>query len=194
MSVRTKIFKKIADNIEYLNWINNEISTLKQKFPNVSLKSYSEFEVFLNSIVPKLIHKYMILSGSMKVCSGISPDFAEIACTKGFPVFIDHVPGHVRNILLTKECPYIIDLSYIQFLCKHDLNDEYTEEEALESFKKLYKNPFLAIKIEKLPQNPIYLGHPHGEYDNLYNPPYWVDQYDIEKSEKFYPERFKRFK
>lgn len=196
MEFRFRIFKKISQDSSYLNWAEAEIIELKKKFPNVSLKSFSEFKSFLDSILPKLIHKYMLLSGAMKVCSTISPDFAEIACSKGFAVLIEHVSGHVRNIIITSEGPYLIDLSYIQFLCQHDLSNKSVRDEAVAAYRALYKNPYMAIKIEKLPLNELpHLSQPNGNYENqLYNPVESIDNYDIEESEEAFPERFKKFK
>ena len=195
MNFRFRLLTKIAQDQQYLSWANSEITQLQQKFPQVHLQSFQAFKTFLDSLLPKLIHKYMLLSGSMKVCSGISPDFAEIAATNGFPVFVERIPNHMRNILLTIDGPYIIDLSYIQFLCKHDLTNPYDREEAIRSYKELYKDPNRAIRIEKLPISYYTsLCHPHGQYDNLYDPVKSMDRYDIDSTEEFFPERFKMFR
>lgn len=196
MEFRLKIFRRIVQANNYFAWAKDEISELQKKFPNISMKSFSEFKSFLDSIIPKLIHKYMLLSGAMKVCSTISPDFAEIAATKGFAVLIEHVPGHVRNIVITSDGPYVIDLSYIQFLCQHDLTDKSVRQEAILAYKSLYKDPFTAIKIEKLPLNELpHTSRPHGNYENqIYNPVSSIDNYNIEESEEAFPERFEKFK
>ncbi len=196
MKLRQRIFNKLAQSNNYQAWAEGEIQQLKLNFPNVSLKSFSEFEGFLNSILPKLIHKYMLSTLSMKVCSGISPDFAEIAASRGFAVLVEKIPGHVRNILLASDGPYIIDLSYIQFLCKHDLSNKQERDQAIQSYKELYQNPFKAIKVEKMPESSIPMAsRPTGDYQNqLYNPIESIEQYDPEETEETFPERFKLMK
>lgn len=194
-----KIIQRIAQLNDYVNWANQEVQKLQTRFPGVTLKPFAEFKVFLDAMVPKLIHKYMLLSRSMKVCSGISPDFAEYAVNKGFAVLTEKVPGHMRNVILTIDGPYIIDLSYIQFLCQHsiDSDDPTPEEKAkvLQNYKDLYANPFKAIKVEKMPMNAIpHANPPQGNYDSLYDPVKSIDEYNIEESEELFPEVFNRLK
>jgi hypothetical protein len=178
---------------DYASWAEEEVGALKTKFPNVSLKSFVQFKSFLDALIPKLIHKYILLSGTMKVCSSISPDFAEMAATNGFAVFTEKVPNHFRNVVLTTEGPFAVDLSYIQFLCQWDLRDPSTKKEGLKAYKELRQNPWKAIKIEKLPMSAMpHINHPHGEYDQLYDPNN-IDQYDIEETEEVFPEIFQRY-
>jgi len=198
MLTKTAIYKKYASLEDYNKFCEESIESLQLKFPKVSLKSFSEFKSFLDNLVPRLVHKYLLLTGTMKNCSGISPDFAEIGCLAGFPTFVDFAPGHQRNVVLTTDGPYMVDLSYVQFTCNHDLSDPEPEgrKEALEAYKALYKDPFSALKIEKLPLQ--YFGgvrSPHGNYNNINrNPLESIEKYDIEDYEETFPERFDRFK
>lgn len=172
----SRIFLKYA-NSEYLEKANAIISKLQEKFPNIKLKSFNEFEKFLSKAVPILIKSYMVSGKAVKVCSSISPDFAEIAANNGFAVLTETVPGHYRNIFISDECPYVIDLSYIQFTCGYT---GYNQEKLFETLKEIYNDPFKAIKIEKLPQSYIYddWRFPHGKYDEMYNPVKSFDFYD----------------
>jgi hypothetical protein len=88
----------------------------------------------------------------MKVCSGISPDFAAIAADAGFPVISVSRPGHMFNIALCSDGHYTVDLSAVQFRCRHareDLSDPDTREEVLDNFRKLLDDPFKAIDVYK---------------------------------------------
>lgn len=195
MLSKTAIFKKYCNLSDYDDFVNETLISLKSRFPQVSLKSFSEFKSFLDSILPKLIHKYMINSMAMKVCSTISPDFAEIAANAGYAVIVQHVPGHVRNIVLTTDGPYVVDLSYIQFLCNHDFHDKENRKEVLQNYKELYHNPQKAVKIEPMDKSWITSSsEPQAKYDNLYNPVESFNRYNIEEQEEDYPERFNRFK
>lgn len=196
MLTKTAIYKKYASLADYAEYAEAILRNLQKVFPNVQLRSFSEFKTFLDGLLPKLVHKYLINSGTMKNCSGISPDFAEISCQAGFPVLTQLVPGHQRNILLAQDGPYIVDLSYIQFTCKYDLSDKASRKEVVENYRALYKNPFKAIKIEKLPVESIGgLRQPHGEYSEVSpNPMEALNEYNIEETEEAFPERFDRFK
>lgn len=196
MLTKKAIYKKCANLLDYTAFVEKTISELKNNFPAVSLKSFSEFRFFLDSLVPKLVHKYILLAGTMKNCSGVSPDFAELAAQSGFPVLVQSLPGHQRNVVLTTDGPYAVDLTYIQFVCKYDLSDKSARKEVLENYKSLRKDPFKAIKIEKLNKEPIsgvYL--PNGEYwEGRPDPLKSIEEYNIEEYEEAYPERFDRFK
>jgi len=196
MLTKTAIYKKYADLTDYEQFAQSTLDSLHGKFPQVQIRSFSEFKTFLDSLVPKLIHRYMLRSGSMKICSTISSDFAEVAATAGFPVITKNLPGHMVNVVLTTEGPYIIDLSYIQYLCGgYDLIDPDTREEVLETFHQLYKDPFKAIKIEQHPKTWISgTNIPHGEYDNLYDPVKWVNDYNMKENEETFPETFDAYK
>jgi hypothetical protein len=189
------IFNKKAST-EYDEFVKQSLSLINSSFPNVKLHSFNSFKLFLDNLVPKLVHKYLILSGSMKNCSGISPDFSEIAVQSGFPVLTMIEPGHQLNLVLTTDGPYSVDLSHIQFLCKHEANNKEERQEVLKNYKKLYDNPFLALKIEKLPkQYYTNVRLPHGVYDNLRpNPASQIEKYDIKETEEFFPKIFKNIK
>jgi hypothetical protein len=66
----------------------------------------------------------------------------------------------------------------------------------VENYRALYKDPFKAIKIEKLPVESIGgLRQPHGEYSEVSpNPMETLNEYNIEETEEAFPERFDRFK
>jgi len=196
MLTKTAIYKKYASLEEYQAFCDETIQSLKAKFPNVEMRSFSEFKKFLDSLVPKLVHKYLISTFSMKNCSGISPDFAEIAAQAGFPVLVNFVPGHQRNIVLTTDGPYVVDLSYIQFTCNHDWSDKESRDEVRENYRSLYRDPFSAISIERLPyqyltgtrlpQREYHVGNP--------DPMESIQNYDIERTEEMDPGRYKMFK
>lgn len=140
MNKYAKIIERIAQLTDYDAIVNEILENLQSNFPNVSLKPFAEFKSFLDALIPKLIHKYMLLTNTMKVCSTISIDFAEIAATAGFAMLIDRKqPGHVRNIVLTSNGPYLVDLSYIQYVvCEWDLTNPKTKKEALKEYQALY--------------------------------------------------------
>lgn len=200
MLTKTSIYKKYSSIEDYNAFVDESISIIKTKFPNVELHSWGEFKAFLDNLVPKLIHKYLLLSGSMKNCSGISPDFSEIACQAGFPVMTMFDSGHQLNLVLTTEGPYLVDLSYIQFTCKHQIDsDNPTEDEkreVLNNYRALYKDPFKALKIRRLPKQ-YFSGvrYPYGTYDIFSpDPGKAIRQYNIEKTERVFPERFNKLK
>lgn len=196
MLTKTAIFKKYAALSDYTEYAEQTIAELQKTFPQVSLRSFDEFKNFLDGLLPKLVHKYLIGSGTMKNCSGISPDFSEIACQSGFAVLTQHVPGHQRNILLSTEGPYIVDLSYIQFTCKYDLSDKESRKEVVENYRALYKDPWSAVRIEKLPPEAVGgVRSPHGQYSEVNPDPLkQINEYDIEDTEEAFPEKFDRFK
>jgi len=193
---KSKTTKKIANFSGYDEFVNDTIASMKSKFPSVRLQSFNEFKLFLDKLVPKLVHKYLILSGTMKNCSGISPDFSEMAAQAGFPVLTMMEPRHQLNLVLTSDGPYAVDLSYIQFTCKHEAYDEDDKKEVIENYKSLYNDPFKALKIKQLPKQ--YFTNvrlPHGVYDNLRPDPYKsINKYDIKETEKYFPERFDHLK
>lgn len=195
MLTKTKIYKKYASSEQYKEYADETVRSLQTKFPQVQLRSWGEFKTFLDSLIPKLVHKYLILSGSMKNCSGISPDFAEIGAQAGFPVIVDFSPGHQYNVVLTTEGPYKVDLTYIQFTCNHDWNDDEAREEVMKNYRELYRNPSKAVKIEKLPEQSFAGRLPHGEYHTFSpDPMQSIQKYDPEKTEKVFPEIFKKYK
>lgn len=122
---------------------------------NVEKHSFISFMNWFEGIVPKLIHKYMLRSQSMKVCSTISPEFAKIANSKGFNVGTVNQPGHVINVLVVSDGIFLLDLSHIQFLCKNDISDKENRAEVIQNFKNLKTNPMSAVKIEKVEKVPF---------------------------------------
>ncbi len=196
MLTKTAIYRKYASIQDYIDFADQTVRELQATFPNVQLRPFSEFQTFLDALVPKLVHKYLISSGTMKNCSGVSPDFSEIGCQSGFAVLTQHVPGHQRNIVLTADGPYMVDLSYIQFICKWDLSDKENRKEIIENYRALYKDPWKGIKVEALPQTvPGGVRMPHGKYDDLNPDPLArINKYNIDEEEEDFPERFNRFK
>jgi hypothetical protein len=196
MLINTHIFKKYASIEDYNRFVEDSIASFQTKFPNVKLHNFGEFKSFLDNLIPKLIHKYLILSGSMKNCSGIAPDFAEIAAQAGFPVFTMIEPGHQLNLLLATEGPYLIDLSYIQFTCKNDMQDKSSRQEVINNYKELYQNPFKALSIKALPkQHFSNIRFPHGVYSSFSpDPMRTIQDYDIKETEEIFPERFEKLK
>jgi hypothetical protein len=179
-----KLANEFEATTEYIKNISPTISSLQKKFPNVALKSFEEFKTFLYEYLTTLVRKYLVSTRSVKNCSGISPDFAEFAAKHGFAVVSESVPGHMRNIFLGKEGPYMVDLSFIQFTCGYT---GYDDRVLVKTLKEIYHSPEKAIKIQKLPLT--YFGNfrePHGEYDNLYNPVKHIENYhsDNERQEE----------
>jgi hypothetical protein len=87
MLTNTRVFKKYSSIEDYDRFVEDSISSFQTKFPNVELHSFGEFKSFLDNLIPKLVHKYLILSGSMKNCSGIAPDFARNGCSSRISSF-----------------------------------------------------------------------------------------------------------
>jgi hypothetical protein len=119
-----------------------------------------------------------------------------MAAQAGFPVFIMIEPGHQLNLLLATEGPYLIDLSYIQFTCKYDLQDKPSRQEVLNNYKELYQNPFKALSIKSLLKQPFSnVRFPHGIYSVVSpDPMQSIQNYDIKETEETFPERFEKLK
>lgn len=196
MLTKTAIYKKYSSIQDYNDFAEQTIREMRNKFSNVQLRPFAEFQTFLDALLPKLVHKYLISSGTMKNCSGISPDFSEIACQSGFPVLTQHIPGHQRNVFLSSDGPFMVDLSYIQFTCKYDLSDKESRKEVIQNYRELYQDPWKAIKIEKMPMEiPGGVRLPHGQYDNTNPDPLErLNKYDMAEEEEDFPERFNKFK
>lgn len=190
------MFEKLSEENEYQGFVEQTLKQLRQVFPQVKLKSEAEFRIFLDDLLPKLIHKYLIRSGTMKNCSGISSDFSEIAGSAGFPVLTQHVPGHQRNVVLTNEGPLMVDLSYIQFSCNHDWSDKNNQDEVIKNYLTIYQDPWKAIKIEKLPKIPIgSFTLPTADYsEGNPNPMTAITEYNIQEVEEDFPSRFEKLK
>lgn len=171
---------RLAEEFEnytgYIENISQLLKSIQSIFPNVKLRPFDEFASFLDRYLPAIIRKYLVGTRSVKNCSGISPDFAEFAAKHGFAVLIENVPGHMRNVFLSENSGYMVDLSYIQFKCG------YNDDVIVDTLKEIYKDPQKAIKIQKLPAT--YFGNfttPHGRYDNLYDPSKSIELYDEDK-------------
>ena len=173
--------------------LEDYLSDLQSIFPQVELKSFDELNNLLQQIVPKMVHKYLISGKTIKNCSGVSRDFAEIATQAGFACLIQNVPGHFRNILLLTDGMYVVDISHIQFEL-----DFQSKDSAIKNYKKIYNDPFKCIKVEKLfPQELNYnsISLPHGVFSSTNpNPVETINRYDIAEEEEIFPERFKKIK
>ena len=165
---------------------------LKEELEKSHYPSFSQFKIWLDDNIGKLIHKYMLRTKSMKVCSTISPEFIEIARDAGFTVGIARAPGHVYNVVLTSEGPYKVDLSAIQFVCKHDISDRENRKEIIANYKNLRSNPSSAISIEKLDQIPN--GTVFENEPMPFDPVSSFKRYDIKDTEDASPEWFERLK
>ncbi len=140
-----KTLKSICENIES----EQVLSLLKKDYPSVKIKSKSEFDSFLKEWAPAIIYAYMLRSRALKVCSNISPAFAIFANSKDFATFIDRIPGHVYNVVLTLDGFFKVDLSAIQFeFCLGD-DDDTDDKEMDRLLSKAAKNPLSIIKISK---------------------------------------------
>ncbi len=132
---------------EYDDWISSEITEFP--FRNVRLRTSSELREFLLESVPVMVLTSMIGCGAVKVCSGISPDFAEVAASRGFAAFVMRKPGHVVNVIATSDVGLVeVDLSQIQFEYDVYTDDEYAETRRL--LKKAAADPFKAIRVKVL--------------------------------------------
>lgn len=186
-----KTLIKLAEDFEaktqYTESISDSLQALQKAFPNVTLRPFQEFKSFLDRYITTIVRKYLVSTKSVKNCSGVSPDFAEFAAKNGFAVVIESVPGHVRNVFFGEDSAYIVDLSFIQFTCGYR---GYEDEDILiNTLKEVYKNPYKAVKIQKLPAE--YFGNftsPHGKYDSIYNPSKYIELYDkdTERQEEDY--------
>jgi hypothetical protein len=145
-------------------------------------QSYAAFYAWLETVLPKLIHKYMLRGQSMKVCSTISPEFAVIAQNAGFTVGTMSRPGHEVNVVTTSDGAFLVDLSHIQFLCKHDLSDKSSRAEVIQSYKRLRRDPWLAVKIEALDEMPTNVKYPDGSM--IFDPVRAFNDYDPDESEQ----------
>lgn len=100
---------------------------------------------FLNMAIPPLILKYILIPGSVRACSGISPAFAIIARHYGFDAYVVQVPGHFINVVLTDQGPIEVDLSYIQF----SLSAYPSRKELNNTLLAVAKDPMRAVKIQE---------------------------------------------
>jgi len=134
------------------------LSDIQRAFPDVGLRTEEELRAWLDEAVPTMVRHWLLSSRTLKVCSGISPDFAEIGAAHGFPVVTVRVPGHFYNAALTTEGALLIDLSAAQFeVCRAGLRDfdpdeidspEYKHLE--EVFERIERDPFSAVRIERI--------------------------------------------
>ena len=184
----------------YQKWAAKEderaaLSLVRERYPNAEIKSFSEFKTFLDKVLPKLIHKYMIRNQSMNVCSTIAPDFSEIAAAAGYAVLEVKKAGHVVNIVFTTDGPYEVDLSWIQFQCNRDLDwgTKEQREEARLNYKALYNDPWKAVKIEKWKWSDLEFSFPK-EHHLSHSPVKSFEAYDMTEEEEDYPEKFRYVK
>jgi hypothetical protein len=148
-------------------WVESQLA----QFPMaVELRKRSALAAWLEDNIPFAVGAFMLNARSLRVCSGISPDFAEIAAASGWPAVTASVPRHFLNIILVEDGFVMVDLSAIQFeLCDHNDGREVSR-----MLKMVAKNPFRAIAIEaRDPQAGWPVGNvrfPQGKFDDLYNP------------------------
>ena len=182
---------------DYEEFAAQVVTDLRPTFPRVALRSSGEMLGFVGPLIPKLVHKYILFAGTMKNCSGASADFAEIATQAGFPTLVRLVPRHQYNVVLTADGPYKVDLTAIQFLCKHDLHTDDPEElaETLENYRQLRLAPDNAVVIERLPIGAFSdVRMPVGQYSSTWpDPAKALSKYDPRKTEEFFPELFRRY-
>lgn len=150
------------------------INDIQKVYP-VSLVTMSQLSAFLKEAIPVMVLTGLYRCNSLKVCSGVSPDFTEVACSQGFPTLTISAPGHFYNAVITKDGIILVDLSYIQFSRTTHWDDEEGREEVDTLLKKVLHNPFSAVKIENLGKNTSILFRgslPQGEnvYSNSWNP------------------------
>lgn len=124
---------------------------------------------FLEEAVPVLVLKFIVMGRALKVCSSISPDFTEVAASRGFLAYTWRLPGHVVNVVEYNGRVFQIDLSAIQFrVCEFE-----DDETALDTLMaKVILNPFAAIRIRELPEVPFDADPPRGpaDYSEFWNP------------------------
>jgi len=130
------------------------------------LKTAEQLGDFLLEAVPVMVLTHMACAGSVKVCSGISPAFAAVAADRGFAAFVARKPGHVVNVVATRDQGLVeVDLSHIQFELP-----AYPEEEDVDRvLAKAMENPFAAVKITRLDHEPR-LEPPPTEFDKFFDP------------------------
>ncbi len=151
----------------FAKWANEQL----EHFPSgVSLRSRGAFATWLEVNAPYVIAAFMLNSRALRVCSGISPAFAEVAAANGWPAVTVSVPRHFKNVILVKEGFVDLDLSAIQFeVCDH--NDF---KEVARVLRSVARNPFRAIRVGFIePGFEWPIGQPRlptGKFDSLYNP------------------------
>jgi len=111
-----------------MNIIKEYVDFLVKESFEEQLRTKEDFDDFIKVVVPKLVNKHMLQGNAVKVCSGISPEFENIARQNGFNVDIVHLPGHVINYVHLADGTYKVDLSAIQFeWCQKNIED-YEDE------------------------------------------------------------------
>jgi hypothetical protein len=152
---------------------------IQKAFPEVRLPAESELLAWLDEAVPTMVRHWLISARTLKVCGGVSPDFAEIAAAHGFPVVTVSAPGHFYNVALTQEAALLIDLSAAQFevqragLCDFDVDElegpDY--QHLLNVFERIERDPFSAVRIERI--DPRGIGSyrtPTGSFPSFLDP------------------------
>jgi hypothetical protein len=137
--------------------IQESLNELRKTYPDANVVSRSQLKQFLRDAIPALVNRYIIGGRALKVCSGISPDFAAFASANGIAAFVTHRPGHVLNVVPTTSGPVLVDLSAIQFECMTDELD-YAEhrEEMGRLLDRVTRNPFSAVNIENVDWSDLY--------------------------------------
>lgn len=139
-----------------------EVYVIKEQTAHDVMKSLKPVSInvlknWLRMSIPTMIYSKMICSRAVKVCSNISHSFSSESVSRGIPVFMMRVPGHVFNVAITENGMYKIDLSDIQFRMPKISDDELDDDDPFgdyaaveKALKQVSENPFSAIKIEKI--------------------------------------------
>ena len=163
------IIKETVDNEyenEYRDMLTDLENQVKAIYPESSIKSLEELKSFLKEAIPVMVLTDLVRCKSLKVCSGISPGFTELANKRGFMTVTKSVPGHFYNIVFTDSGPVKVDLSHVQFERATHYDDEEGQEEVNRLLKKVTLNPFSAVKISLLGKgvsNLVGISLPRGE-------------------------------
>lgn len=132
---------------EYADLVNE----LRATYPSVDIVTRDRLKEFLRIAIPVLVRRHIVGSYALKVCSGISPDFAAFASANGIAAFVGRHPGHVFNYVLTVSGPVLVDLSAIQFECRTmDWDGEEHFAEIKNLIDRVTRNPFAAVKLKQL--------------------------------------------
>lgn len=169
---------------------------LDDYFPDarVELRSIAELKQWLRAHVPVAIAAWMLRSRSLKVCSGISPAFAEVLFRDGWPAVTCAIPRHQFNVVVTLEGFVKVDMSAIQFqVCDQD---DYDEVRGL--LRQVARNPFRAIEVKRYASWPAHVQRvpdgrsgfssmwdPLKDYDNTER---WIRKHGLEEFPDFLAE------
>lgn len=112
----------------------------------------AQLKEFLREAIPVLVLRELVMSGTVKSCSGVAPALAAVARDRGFDARVVRTPGHFLNVIQTSDGVWEVDLSAIQFEYCRDAPDERKEMRRL--LQKVIKNPFAAVKIRRAEEMP----------------------------------------